>query len=122
MKLKIHCMKGLDSIREKELKLLDKFIQGIYNIENIEIIGKKILEKRTGILSLDFTNNDNGIISHELSKNFGIMTRCGMHCAPLAHKTLGTFPRGTLRFGISHFNTLEEIEYTINSINNIIYK
>ncbi len=120
--LKYLLKEGLNSIREKELELLDKFMQGIYNIENIEIIGKKTLEKRTGILSLDFTNNDNGIISHELSKNFGIMTRCGMHCAPSAHKTLGTFPRGTIRFGISHFNTLEEIEYTINSINNIINK
>ncbi len=120
--LKFILKEGLNSIREKELKLLDKFIQDIYNIKNIEIIGKKTLDKRTGILSLDFTNNDNGIISHELSKNFGIMTRCGMHCAPSAHKTLGTFPRGTVRFGISHFNTLEEIEYTINSINSIINK
>jgi cysteine desulfurase family protein len=111
---------GLNNVRDKELELLDKFIQGIYNIENIEIIGKKTLEKRTGILSLDFTNKDNGIISHQLSRDFGIMTRCGMHCAPSAHKTLGTFPRGTVRFGLSHFNTLEEIEYTLDSIYKIL--
>jgi cysteine desulfurase family protein len=118
--LKYLLKEGLENIRDKELDLLDNFIQGIYNIENIEIIGKKTLEKRTGILSLDFTNKDNGIISHKLSKNFGIMTRCGMHCAPLAHRTLGTFPRGTVRFGLSHFNTLEEIEYTLDSINKIL--
>ncbi len=118
--LKYLLKEGLNSIREKELELLDKFIQGIYNIENIEIIGKKTLENRTGILSLDFINKDNAVISYELSKNFGIMTRCGMHCAPSAHKTLGTFPRGTVRFGLSHFNTLEEIGYTIDSINKAI--
>jgi cysteine desulfurase family protein len=118
--LKYLLKEGLNNVRDKELELLDKFIQGIYNIENIEIIGKKILEKRTGILSLDFTNKDNGIISHQLSRDFGIMTRCGMHCAPSAHKTLGTFPRGTVRFGLSHFNTLEEIEYTLDSIYKIL--
>jgi cysteine desulfurase family protein len=118
--LKYLLKEGLNNVRDKELELLDKFIQGIYNIENIEIIGKKTLEKRTGILSLDFTNKDNGIISHQLSRDFGIMTRCGMHCAPSAHKTLGTFPRGTVRFGLSHFNTLEEIEYTLDSIYKIL--
>jgi len=118
--LKYLLKEGLNNVREKELELLDKFMQGIYNIENIEIIGKKNLDKRTGILSLDFTNKDNGVISHLLSKDFGIMTRCGMHCAPSAHKTLGTFPRGTVRFGLSHFNTLNEIEYTLNSVNNIL--
>jgi len=118
--LKYLLKEGLNNVRDKELELLDKFIQGIYNIENIEIIGKKTLEKRTGILSLDFTNKDNGVISHQLSRDFGIMTRCGMHCAPSAHKTLGTFPRGTVRFGLSHFNTLEEIEYTLDSIYKIL--
>jgi len=118
--LKYLLKEGLKSVREKELELLDKFMQGIYNIENIEIIGKKNIYKRTGILSLDFANRDNGIISHVLSKDFGIMTRCGMHCAPSAHKTFGTFPRGTVRFGLSHFNTLKEIEYTLNSINKVL--
>lgn len=120
--LKYILKEGLESIRKKELHLLNHFIQGINNMENIEIIGKKSLLGRTGIISLDFVNKDNGLISHELSKNFGIMTRCGMHCSPSAHKTLGTFPRGTVRFGFSHFNTLEEIEYTIGSIKKLISK
>jgi selenocysteine lyase/cysteine desulfurase len=44
------------------------------------------------------------------------MTRCGLHCAPSAHKTLKTFPDGTVRFSFSHFNTIEEVDYTIDSI------
>ena len=118
--LKYLLKESLNNVRKKELQLLDKFLQGIYNIENINIVGKKTLDERTGILSLDFTNKDNGIISHKLSKDFGIMTRCGMHCAPSAHRTLGTFPRGTVRFGLNHFNTLEEIEYTLDSIKKIL--
>ncbi|MDP3388108.1 MAG: aminotransferase class V-fold PLP-dependent enzyme [Eubacteriales bacterium] len=120
--LKYILKEGLDSIREKELHLLDQFMQGIYDMKNIEIIGKRSLLERTGIISLDFVNKDNGLISHELSKDFGIMTRCGMHCAPSAHKTLGTYPRGTVRFGFSHFNTFEEIKYTIDSVKRLASK
>ncbi|HAE43751.1 MAG TPA: cysteine desulfurase [Clostridiales bacterium] len=120
--LKYVLNEGLESIREKELLLLDRFMQGIYDMNGVEIIGKKSYIGRTGIVSLDFVNQDNGLISHELDKAYGIMTRCGMHCAPSAHQTLGTFPRGTVRFGLSHFNTLDEIDYTISSIKKIINK
>lgn len=120
--LKYVLNEGLESIREKELLLLDRFMQGIYDMNGVDIIGKKSSAGRTGIVSLDFVHQDNGIISHELDKTYGIMTRCGMHCAPSAHQTLGTFPRGTVRFGFSHFNTLDEIDYTISSIKKIINK
>ena len=111
---------GIDKIREKEIKLLDRFLDGVLNIENIKVIGKTTSNNRTGILSIDFIKDDNGMISHELSKEYGIMTRSGMHCAPSAHKTLGTFPQGTVRFSVSHFTTMVEIDYTIDCINKIV--
>jgi cysteine desulfurase family protein len=117
--LKYLLKNGVKNIREKEIYLLSRFIDGILNIENIKLIGKTATLDRTGILSIDFINNDNGIVSHELSKEYGIMTRSGMHCAPSAHKTLGTFPKGTVRFSVSHFTTMEEIDYTIDCINKI---
>ncbi len=111
---------GVKSIQENETKLLDKFLNGVLNIENIKVIGKTTTNNRTGILSIDFIKDDNGMVSHELSKEYGIMTRSGMHCAPSAHKTLGTFPQGTVRFSVSHFTTMEEIDYTIDCINKIV--
>lgn len=117
--LKYLLKNGVKNIREKEIYLLSRFIDGILNIENIKLIGKTATLDRTGILSIDFINNDNGIVSHELSKEFDIMTRSGMHCAPSAHKTLGTFPKGTVRFSVSHFTTMEEIDYAIDCINKI---
>ncbi|SKC76010.1 aminotransferase class V-fold PLP-dependent enzyme [Maledivibacter halophilus] len=114
--LKYILEKGIDFIREKELYLLENFLNEIYDIQDIEIIGKKTLEERTALISLDFPSKDNAEISYRLYKEFGIMTRCGMHCAPSAHKTLKTFPRGTVRFSFSHFNSIEEINYTLNSI------
>ena len=107
---------GIKNIRDKEIYILDKFLEGVLNIENIRIIGKKTTDNRTGILSIDFVNNDNGLVSHELSKDYGIMTRSGLHCAPSAHKTLGTFPKGTVRFALSHFTTLEDIDYVIDCV------
>lgn len=111
---------GIKNIREKELYLMNIFLKGLLDIEKIKIVGKKTIDARTNVVSIDFIDNDNGMVAHELSKNYGIMTRSGMHCAPSAHKTLGTFPHGTVRFSLSHFTTLEEIKYTLDSIKNIM--
>ncbi len=107
---------GINNIREKEIKLLSKFLKGLLNVKKVMIIGKNSINERTGIISVDFINGDNGIIAHELSKKYGIMTRSGLHCAPSAHKALNTFPKGTIRFSLSHFNTFSEIEYAIDCI------
>ncbi|MPN58985.1 hypothetical protein SDC9_206702 [bioreactor metagenome] len=74
------------------------------------------------MVSLNFPNQDNGEIAYLLSKDYGISTRCGLHCAPSAHKTLGTFPDGTVRFSFSSFNTFEEVHYTVNAIKTITSK
>lgn len=113
---------GLNNIRENEIQLLDKFLEGISKINNIKPIGKRTPNGRTAVVSIDFIHNDNGLVAHELSKEYNIMTRSGLHCAPSAHKTLGTFPQGTVRFSLSHFTTLKEIEYSIDCINNIVNK
>ncbi|HHV38476.1 MAG TPA: aminotransferase class V-fold PLP-dependent enzyme [Tepidimicrobium sp.] len=106
----------IKNIREKEAYLTDQFLEGLFNIEGIELIGKKISDGRTGIISVNFLNNDNGLVAHRLSKEYGIMSRSGLHCAPSAHKTLGTFPKGTVRFSISHFTTPKEIDFAIDCI------
>ena len=56
------------------------------------------------------------MIAFQLEQEYGIMTRVGLHCAPLAHKSLGTFPEGTVRFSIGPFNTEEEIDTAIEAI------
>lgn len=114
--LKYIFKEGINSIKEKELYLLESFLNQVSDIQDIRIIGKRTLQERTALVSLDFPNHDNGEISYRLYKEFGIMTRCGLHCAPSAHKTLKTFPSGTVRFSFSHFNTLSEVNYTVNSI------
>ena len=55
-------------------------------------------------------------MAFRLEQEFGIDTRCGLHCAPLAHKALGTFPQGTVRFSIGPFTTEEEVDYTVDAV------
>jgi selenocysteine lyase/cysteine desulfurase len=69
---------------------------------------------------LNFPGRDNGEIAYSLDKHYGIMTRSGLHCAPSAHQTLGTFPHGTVRFSFNHFNTPQQIRYALDALNNLM--
>ena len=101
---------GIDAIYEKEMALTAAFLSKVRDIDGVRIIGKTDTKGRVAVVSLDFKNRDNAIIAASLDSH-GIMTRCGLHCAPLAHKTLGTYPHGTVRFSFGYFNTVEEVEY-----------
>ncbi len=113
--------KGLENIRKKELYLTGLFIDGVLPLKNINILGKTLTDNRTPVVSINFLEKDNGEIAYILSKNYGISTRCGLHCAPSAHKTLETFPNGTIRFSFGEFNTEAEINYTVNAIKEICH-
>lgn len=120
--LKYILKEKVSTIREKELYLLEHFLEGLLNMPKLKIIGRRDLHHRTAVVSIDIPHMDNGEVAYELSSKFGIMTRSGLHCAPSAHKTLGTFPRGTIRFSFSHFNTIDEVKYTIDAIYKILKK
>jgi len=107
---------GIQEIYEKEMRLMGVFLERLMNMPHIDIIGKKDTKGRTGIVSVDFKTQDNAEMAHCLSSESGIMTRSGLHCAPSAHKTLGTFPRGTVRFGLSHFMEEADILYAADQI------
>ncbi|HWR61219.1 MAG TPA: aminotransferase class V-fold PLP-dependent enzyme [Clostridia bacterium] len=111
---------GLESIFSKEMELTAAFIKGAADMKAVRLAGIEGIKGRTAVVSLDFLKRDNAEIAYELDRQYGIMTRCGLHCAPSAHKTLGTFPQGTVRFSFSHFNTMEEIGYAIAAIDKIL--
>ncbi|SDW45245.1 aminotransferase class V-fold PLP-dependent enzyme [Tepidimicrobium xylanilyticum] len=118
--LKYILKEKVNTIKEKELFLLENFLEGILNIPELNIVGKKNLINRTAVVSIDIPTKDNAIIAYNLYNDFGIMTRCGLHCAPSAHQTLGTFPQGTIRFSFSYFNTIEDVKYAIDAIYKVI--
>lgn len=107
---------GMGTIHKAEMELTKRFLHGILNAHGIKNIGLDTTEGRTSVVSLDFEGLDNSEVAFMLDREFGIMTRVGLHCSPSAHKTLKTFPGGTVRFSFGHFNTAEEVDYTIESI------
>ncbi|MCL2068993.1 MAG: aminotransferase class V-fold PLP-dependent enzyme [Oscillospiraceae bacterium] len=111
---------GMKAIRDRETALTAAFISKLSGIPGAKLIGKKDASGRVAVVSVDFTGRDNADIAAALDSGYGIMTRCGLHCAPIAHQTLGTYPHGTVRFSFGYWNTADEIEYIIQAIREIL--
>lgn len=110
---------GLENIRNHEMSLKNHFIQLLKDNEDVILYGT--LDDRQGaVVSLNVKDMDSSEISYILSDEFDIYTRPGFHCAPLAHKTMGTEELGAIRFSFGYYNTLEEIDKTVEALLNII--
>ena len=111
---------GMKQIYDKEMALTSAFISKIEGINGVSIIGKEDTSDRVAVVSVDFADKDNAAIAAALDEDYGIMTRCGLHCAPIAHKTLNTYPHGTVRFSFGYFNTIDDVEYITQSLKEIL--
>lgn len=106
------------AVKQHELMMTQYFLDGIasLNNENILIAGRRDISQRTGVVSIQVKNREMAQLAYELDDKFGIMTRVGLHCAPSAHKTLGTYPQGTIRFSFGWWNTREDVEAAVNAL------
>jgi cysteine desulfurase family protein len=110
---------GVQTLRERETALTARFIDGIGGIRSARLVGTTELKHRVGVISLDFLNMDNAAAAFALERDYGILTRCGLHCSPASHKVLSTFPQGTVRFSIGHFSTNEDIDTAVAAVKKI---
>ena len=115
---------GLSTIYEHNNYLRSYLINGILDLGNFSIHGEISSDKSTSCISITHSKLDVSELSYILDSDFNISNRSGLHCAPLAHKTIGTYPEGTVRLSLGYFNTEEEIRYTLDSLNKInsLYK
>lgn len=111
---------GLERIVSHETTLISHLLQGLSEIEEIVIYGPTTAENRTATLAFNIKGLMPSHVAYELDKNYGIMCRPGLHCAPMAHKTIGTFPTGTVRFSLGYFNTEEEIDIAVKALKEIV--
>lgn len=111
---------GIHSILNKQLLLTKNLMDKLSEVEEILLYGPNNNNNRLPIISLNIKNKMPSDVSYILDRDYGIMTRSGIHCSPLAHKTIGTFPYGTVRLSLSCFTTQKEIDYTIDKIKQII--
>ena len=119
--LKTH---SLQAINEKELSLTGYFLEQLQALDDtgrhLRIIGKKDLTNRNAVVSIQTPEIDMSQVAWQLDNEYGVMTRVGLHCAPNAHKTLGTYPAGTIRFSFGPENTKNELDFAIQGLKKIL--
>jgi cysteine desulfurase family protein len=111
---------GMENIRRREEALGALLLEGLKALPGVAVSGRKTMEGRLPVFAVNFDGRDNAIVAARLSEEWGVETRPGLHCAPLAHKTLGTFPGGALRISPGWFTTEEEINQTIHALKGVL--
>ena len=110
---------GVGKIRHHEKRLTEKLFQGLLKIGGVTVYGPGTAEKQLATVSFNIQGVAPSEVGLRLDEEFGILCRVGLHCAPAAHRTLGTFPEGTVRFGLSYLNREEEIEEALQAVRRI---
>lgn len=107
---------GLSQMHDVKMTLTKRFLDGLATIKGVRPVGMPGVEGRTSVVSITAVDRDNAEIAFELERDWNIMTRVGLHCAPIAHQSLGTFPQGTIRFSFGATNTEEEIDTALEAL------
>ena len=107
---------GVETIRIHEAALTQKLIDGLQGIPGVTVYGSKDAELQTATVSFNVAGQLPSDVSLRLDEEFDIMCRVGLHCAPAAHKTIGTFSHGTIRFGMGYFNTEEQVDQALKAV------
>ena len=110
---------GIENIRAKENILGSKLEEGLCSIKGLRILGPRGKDQRLPVFSLNIDGKDNSRLARDLSDRYGIETRPGLHCAPLAHRTLGSFPEGALRLSPGYFNTEDDIDAAVYALSEL---
>lgn len=110
---------GMDNIRRKEEELTKHFMEEVSKIDKVKIYGPLDMTYHGPVVALNIGDADSSEISYILDDEYDIAVRPGLHCAPLAHKTIGTFKQGVVRFSFGYENTHEEIELGVKALKQI---
>jgi len=100
---------GIEAVAAHERRLVTEFLEQTAHIPGITVYGPHDGARRCGVVSFNLAGASSSEVAQILDDSFGIMARAGLHCAPSAHRTAGTFPAGTVRFAFGWFNTADEI-------------
>ena len=108
--------RGVEAVRSHELALSARLWEGLASIEGVRLVGPADPAQRTGVISFSLRNVSPSEAGLALDENYDVACRVGLHCAPAAHRTLGTFPDGTIRFGLSVMNTMDDVDAAVAAV------
>jgi cysteine desulfurase family protein len=120
--LKYILNRGTESIYSHEKALLDTFIIGLRKNPKIKIYGPESIEHRISVVPVNIDGMDSSEVANILDTEYDIAVRPGLHCAPLAHKAIGTENLGAVRFGVGPFNKETDIIAAVDALNKISEK
>jgi len=106
----------VDRIQSHEADLCAELLEGLDEINEVTVYGKKNAILQTATVALNIEGLEPSSVGFRLDEEFGIMCRVGLHCAPAAHRTIGTFPDGCVRISLGAFNTHEEIQILLKAV------
>ncbi len=109
---------GIETIHSHEMALMQRFYEGVRNIEGVTIYGD-FTRDRAPIVTLNIGDIPSGEVADILSDEFSIATRAGAHCAPRLHTALGTVEQGAVRFSFGYYNTAEDVDAAIAAVRSI---
>jgi selenocysteine lyase/cysteine desulfurase len=110
---------GVDAIRQHEVELTRHLLTGLQEIPGVTVHGGRDASRQTATVSFNIEGQEPSEVGQRLDDDYDLMCRVGLHCAPAAHRTLGTFPSGTVRFGLSAFSTLAEVDTALRAVEKI---
>lgn len=110
---------SVSRIRFHEQNLTSQLIDGLRQIKGIKLFGPNDNQRQTAVISFNLEGMDCGELSSSLDYQYGIFTRSGLHCAPLAHQTIGTLQTGTCRLSPGYFTSHEDIVYVLTAIDQL---
>ena len=111
--------RGVEAIRAHEMALTTRLIDGLRKIPGVTIYGGLEACRQVATVSFNIAGLDPADVSQRLDEEYEIMCRAGLHCSPATHKTIGTFPQGTVRFGLGFFNTEHEVDAALAAVREI---
>jgi cysteine desulfurase/selenocysteine lyase len=111
--------RGVEAIRAHEVTLTHALVEGLRTIPGVTVYGALDAELQTATVSFNIEKMEPSEAGLRLDDEYDIMCRVGLHCAPAAHRTLGTFPVGTVRFGLGAFSTLDEVDLALQAVHQL---
>lgn len=111
---------GVEAIRRKESQLVVRLLEGVTGIPGLTVYGPDDPARRGSVVSFTVTGHDPSEIAYALDRDWGISVRAGLHCAPDAHRSLGTYPAGTIRVSPGHFNVEADIDAFVKALRAIV--
>jgi cysteine desulfurase/selenocysteine lyase len=112
--------RGIDGIRHHLKELSKVLIDNLSTLQGVKLYGTCDPERSVAIVSFTITGKSVSEIGLRLDEEFGVLSRVGLHCAPAAHKTIGTFPEGTVRLAPGIFTTIDDIQKTVKAVSKVV--